>query len=68
MKTIGLPRVMNRCCKQASGVAMLMAARNKKIVGDYQHPMWLQLFGILAAAAAAWAGWVSLQGIANLWK
>jgi Mn2+/Fe2+ NRAMP family transporter len=48
--------------------AMLMAARNKKIVGDYKHPMWLQIFGILAAAAAAWAGWVSLQGIANLWK
>ena len=43
-------------------------ARNRKIVGDYQHPMWLQLFGILAAAAAAWAGWLSLQGIANLWK
>ncbi len=48
--------------------AMLMAARNKKIVGNYKHPMWLQIFGILAAAAAAWAGWVSLQGIANLWK
>lgn len=47
---------------------MLLAARNRKIVGDYQHPMWLQLFGILAAAAAAWAGWLSLQGIANLWK
>lgn len=48
--------------------AMLLAARNKKIVGDYRHPMWLQLFGILAAVAAAWAGWVSLQGIAGLWK
>lgn len=48
--------------------AMLLAARNKKIVGDYKHPMWLQVFGILAAGAAAWAGWVSLQGIANLWK
>jgi len=48
--------------------AMLLAARNKKIVGDYHHPMWLQVFGIVAAAAAAWAGWVSLQGIANLWK
>lgn len=47
---------------------MLLAARNRKIVGDYRHPMWLQLFGILAAAAAAWAGWLSLQGIANLWK
>lgn len=47
---------------------MLLAARNKKIIGDYLHPMWLQMFGILAAGAAAWAGWVSLQGMANLWK
>ena len=47
---------------------MLLAARNKKIVGDYEHPMWLQVFGILAAAAAAWAGWTSLQSMATLWK
>ena len=48
--------------------AMLMAAKNKDIVGNYQHPMWLQLFGIVAALAAAGAGWMSLQGIAALWK
>lgn len=48
--------------------AMLMAARNKNIVGNYQHPMWLQVFGIVAAVAAAFAGWTSLQGIAALWK
>ena len=47
---------------------MLLAARNKKIVGDYQHPMWLMIFGILAVAVSAYAGAVSLQGIANLWK
>ena len=47
---------------------MLVAAKSKKIVGDYAHPMWLQIFGILAAATAAWTGWISLQGIANLWK
>ena len=48
--------------------AMLLAARNKNIVGDYKHPAWLMVFGILATVAAAWAGWVSLQGIAGLWK
>ena len=48
---------------------MLMAARNKKIVGDdYQHPMWLMIFGILAALVAAFAGFYSLQGMAALWK
>ena len=48
--------------------AMLLAARNKKIVGDYEHPTWLMVFGILAAAVAAYAGAVSLQGMAALWK
>jgi Mn2+/Fe2+ NRAMP family transporter len=49
--------------------AMLLGAKNKKIVGDdYEHPTWMLVFGILAALAAAWAGWMSLQGMANLWK
>ncbi|GHU07381.1 putative membrane protein YcsG [Betaproteobacteria bacterium] len=49
--------------------AMLLGAKNKKIVGeDYEHPTWLLVFGVLAVLAAAWAGWMSLQGMANLWK
>jgi Mn2+/Fe2+ NRAMP family transporter len=48
--------------------AMLLGAKNKKIVGDYEHPTWLLVFGILAVLAAAWAGWMSLQGMAALWK
>ena len=47
---------------------MLLAARNKKIVGDYQHPTWLIIFGIVAAIASAYAGATSLQGIVGLWK
>ena len=47
---------------------MLLAARNKNIIGDYKHPMWLMIFGILAAAISAYAGAVSLQGMATLWK
>ncbi|MDR0577009.1 MAG: divalent metal cation transporter [Candidatus Accumulibacter sp.] len=49
--------------------AMLLGAKNKKIVGDdYEHPTWLLVFGILAVIIAAWAGWMSLQNMANLWK
>ena len=48
--------------------AMLLAARNKKIVGTYQHPLWLFVFGILAVLVSAYAGATSLQGIASLWK
>lgn len=48
--------------------AMLLAAKNKKIVGDYEHPTWLMVFGILAVLVTAYAGATSLQGIAALWK
>jgi Mn2+/Fe2+ NRAMP family transporter len=49
--------------------AMLLGAKNKKIVGeDYEHPTWLLVFGILAVIIAALAGWWSLQNMANLWK
>ncbi|MPM83814.1 hypothetical protein SDC9_130883 [bioreactor metagenome] len=47
---------------------MLLAARNKKIVGDYQHPTWLLVFGILAVIITAWAGWQSLMGMQALLK
>ena len=47
---------------------MLIAAYNKKIVGEYQHPTWLLIFGILAVLVSAYAGATSLQGIATLWK
>lgn len=48
--------------------AMLLAARNKKIVGEYQHPTWLMVFGILAVAISAYAGITSLEGMKVLWK
>lgn len=47
---------------------MLFAARNKKIVGDYQHPTWLLIFGALAVIITAWAGYQSLLGMQALLK
>lgn len=47
---------------------MLIAAYNKNIVGEYQHPKWLLIFGILAVLISVYAGATSLQGIATLWK
>ncbi|WP_226584876.1 NRAMP family divalent metal transporter [Halobacillus litoralis] len=46
---------------------MLLAAYNKKIVGDYKHPLWLTIFGILIVAAMSYMGGMSLiQGIPQL--
>ena len=47
---------------------MLLAAYNTKIVGEYKHPLWLLIFGVLAVLVSVYAGAVSLQGIAALWK
>lgn len=46
---------------------MLAAAYNKKIVGDYKHPLWLFIFGVVAVLVAAYAGAISLPGIAKIW-
>jgi Mn2+/Fe2+ NRAMP family transporter len=49
--------------------AMLLAARNTKIIGtEYKHPTWLLFFGILAVIVATYAGVLSLQSMADLWK
>ncbi|NQD67210.1 divalent metal cation transporter [Bacillus haikouensis] len=35
---------------------MLFAAHKKKIVGDYKHPIWMTVFGLLIVAAMAYMG------------
>ncbi|MFT9487421.1 MAG: NRAMP family divalent metal transporter [Tepidibacillus sp.] len=49
--------------------SILVASRNKKIVGEtYRHPTWMIIFGVIAVLITSYIGWVSLQGIAELWK
>ncbi|MBX0359262.1 NRAMP family divalent metal transporter [Halobacillus sp. Nhm2S1] len=46
---------------------MLVAAYKQKIVGDYKHPLWLTIFGILIVIAMSYMGGMSLiQGIPKL--
>jgi Mn2+/Fe2+ NRAMP family transporter len=35
---------------------MLLAAHKKKIVGDYKHPIWMTVFGLLIVAAMSYMG------------
>ncbi|WP_081744774.1 NRAMP family divalent metal transporter [Arthrobacter sp. H14] len=46
---------------------VLIASRQKRIVGDYKHPMWMIIFGIVAVLITIVAGWLSLQAIAEVW-
>ena len=48
---------------------MLLASRNKKVVGeDYKHPMWLTVLGAIVFVLAAYIGIKAVPGILNLFK
>ncbi|WP_232233739.1 NRAMP family divalent metal transporter [Bacillus sp. J33] len=48
---------------------MLVAAYKTKIVGDYKHPLWMTLFGIVIVIAMSYMGVYSLiNGIPQLFK
>lgn len=36
---------------------ILIAATKKKIIGDYHHPLWMQIAGWIVVAAMSWMGW-----------
>ena len=45
---------------------ILVASRNKEVVGDYKHPLWLIILGIIIVIATAYTGILSLKSIAAL--
>lgn len=45
---------------------MLLASKRKDIIGDYKHPTWLLLFGIVIVLVAGYSGILSLRNMANL--
>lgn len=47
--------------------AILVASRKKKIVGDYHHPTWMIVLGVVAVLITVVAGYFSLQGMAEIW-
>lgn len=48
---------------------MLIAAHKAKIVGDYKHPLWMTIFGVIIVIAMAWMGIYTLSnGIPQLFR
>lgn len=45
---------------------MLAASRSKKIVGDYKHPMWLTVLGLVVVVISAYVGIKAVPGIMKL--
>lgn len=48
--------------------AILLASRKKSVVGNYHHPTWMIVFGVVAVIVTLIAGLLSLQGLADLWN
>lgn len=48
--------------------AILIASKNKRIVGDYKHPTWLLILGVIAVLATIGAGFMSIQSLIDLWN
>ncbi|PTJ84951.1 divalent metal cation transporter [Staphylococcus succinus] len=46
---------------------VLVASKRKAIVGDYRHPTWMLIFGIVAVVVTLVTGIFSLQGLTELW-
>ena len=47
---------------------MLLASRNKKIVGDYKHPTVLLILGIIVVIISAYSGIKALPSILDLFQ
>ncbi len=40
---------------------ILIAATKKKIMGDYKHPLWMQVAGWVVVIAMTWMGWITIN-------
>lgn len=45
---------------------MLLASRNKNIVGEYKHPIWLTVLGCIVVAVSLYSGVKAVPGILKL--
>ncbi len=72
--TIGRPATLLVIAGSLNGLilpvtlgTMLLASTKKEIVGDYKHPKWLLVLGILVVIITAYLGVQSLSGLKALW-
>lgn len=66
VKLLVLAGALNGLILPLSLGSVLAGAHNSKIVGDYKHPKWLTVYGIIAALATLIIGIQSLGGLADL--
>ena len=40
---------------------MLVASAKQKLMGNYKHPLWMQLAGWIVVAVMSWMGWITIR-------
>ena len=40
---------------------MLIASTKQKLMGNYKHPLWMQLAGWIVVALMSWMGWITIH-------
>ena len=60
VKTLILVGALNGLILPIALGIMLIAAHRKSIVGDYKHPVWLTVFGVLVVVVMSYLGGVTL--------
>ncbi|GAB3540182.1 divalent metal cation transporter [Pontibacter brevis] len=60
VKLLVLAGVLNGLILPVTLGTMLVAAYNRKVVGNYRHPLWLTLFGTGVVVVMAWMGGYTL--------
>lgn len=40
---------------------ILVASTKQKLMGNYKHPLWMQLAGWIVVALMSWMGWITIQ-------
>ncbi len=63
VKTLVIAGAFNGFILPVALLLILIAASNKKIVGDYKHPLWLTLFGAMVLAGTLF---LSIRSLINL--
>ena len=61
VKTLILVGTLNGLILPVTLLVMIIAAHKKSIVGDYKHPVWMSIFGVIVVIMTAYMGVLTIM-------
>ena len=61
VKTLIVVGTLNGLILPITLLVMIIAAHKKSVVGDYKHPIWMSVFGIIVVAMTAYMGVLTIM-------